>query len=184
MPMTVFDAGALLGYNSTDIEYEDNFNPLESEFSATGGEFGVFAGYEKTLKNKVFVAGEVEYVLSGAENEISSGGEEIKTSKNHSYGASARLGYDMGQVRPYVKLGVVSAEFEQELSGTINAKGDESKTGFAYGLGADVAVSDRWSVRGEFTQVAYDEIEEVSGANRVSYDPSESTARIGVSYKF
>ena len=179
-----FYVGALVGYNSTDIEYEDNIVPLKSEFSATGGEFGIFAGYEKNLENKLFVAGEVEYVLSGAENELVSGGESLKTSKDNSYGVSARLGYDMGQVRPYVKLGYVRAEFEQELSGTINAKDDESKTGFAYGVGADIAVNDRWAVRGEFTQVAYDEIEVVDGANRVTYDPTESSARIGLSYKF
>lgn len=180
-----FYVGALIGHNSTDIEVSEDWTPSSYDgFSASGADIGVFAGYKKQIDDAFYVAGEVEYARSSADNEITAGADTLKTSKDSSYGVAARLGYDMGQIAPYVRLGYTRAKFEQELSGTLTAKGDESKSGWSVGAGAEVAITDNLALRGEYVRTDYSKITATDGTNTITYDPTEHMTRVGIAYRF
>lgn len=177
-------AGAHLGHNGTNIEVTETWTPSSYDgFSASGLEYGPFAGYGQTLKGGIYLGTEAEASLSSAENKISSPPDTLTTEKKHSYGASARAGYDMGAVMPYVRIGINRAKFKQTLTGTLSGSANESKSGIAYGAGIEAKLTDSMSLRGEFVQTSYGKISDTHGTDTITYKPKENVARVGLAVR-
>ena len=180
-----FYVGGQLGHNSTDIKVTENWTPATYDgFSADGAEYGVFAGYGRTFDGPLYLGAELEVNSSSAVNKIATATDTLKTEKERSYGIAARAGYAMDSVMPYVRVGYSKAKFKQTLTGTIAASDDESKGGIALGAGIEVKATDNVAFRGEFVRTSYGKITETSGANTITYDPTENVARVGVSVRF
>ncbi|MGE0290066.1 MAG: outer membrane protein [Bradyrhizobium sp.] len=180
-----FYVGAQVGHDSTDIKVSENWSPATYDgFSATGADYGVYAGYGHTFDSHLHLGLEVEGNLSTADNTITTATDTLKTEKEHAYGAALRAGYVADTVMPYVRVGYTSAKFKQALSGTLSASGDETESGLAYGAGLEWALSDRIAARAEFVRTAYGKIRQTDGTNTITYDPTETVARVGVSVRF
>ena len=68
-----------------------------------------------------------------------------------------RVGYDLGRFMPYITLG--AANLSTEVFGV-----DISDTAFSYGIGADFAVTEKFTIGAEYTKQDFEDIED-SGAD-------------------
>lgn len=189
-PVWAFDgpyAGVQVGYNNTNVKYTESdgtdFATLDG-LSMKGADYGVFAGYGKTLGSNFYLGGEVEYNGSNAKNEITSSVIlNSETKKKSSYGVAARAGYVVDdKLMPYVRLGYNRAKFEQEVENW--GSGDETKGGIAYGAGVEYKATDSIALRGEFVRTSYGKMSVTDGTDTTTYKPTESVARVGISYRF
>lgn len=98
---------------------------------------GGHLGYRFDLGQYV-AGGELQYVQQGIEGE---------TVDQTSLRLKGTIGYDLGQFLPYALVGVSSLEFDEE-----------SGSGVLYGIGVDYAISDRFSIGGEWVTETSDDL--------------------------
>lgn len=183
-------AGVQLGHSSDNVKYNEtdnsSYNLTIDGLDVKGADYGFFGGYGKTLSNNVYLGGEAEYDMSNADNKLSANGlgisGDVKTSKKHSYGAAARVGYVMGNIMPYARVGYTRSKFEQEVSGV--GKDNATKGGVSLGAGLEYSPAPNWGIRGEFVRTSYSKITGSDSGVDYSYKPTETVARVGVSYHF
>ncbi len=144
------DVGVSAG--GTSVDFED------------GTAYGIQLGY-LAQRNSFVYGGELSYTkFDGAELDI--GGGAFAEAEN-AIDLKARLGYATGSMLFYGVAGYGKADF--------SAPGiDASPDGFIWGLGADWAVSDRWSVGIEYMN--RDLSEDVMGVD-VDFDASSVALR-------
>ena len=103
------------------------------------------------------------------------------------YSIAARLGLKAGHSTGiYAKLGYASTRFKAEAfqDGTEVFSGSRSKGAFVYGGGIETSLTDRFSIRGEFTVSDYGSagLNDDFGVNGIKV--SNSKTSVGVSYRF
>lgn len=93
-------------------------------------------------------------------------GLSVKT--NTSYGGSIFLGYPLDDFLVYLRLGLISTDFE---------KLDTTKTGKEIGLGVEIPIECNWSIRAEWDFIRYDKIGELG-------QPEITFFSLGATYRF
>ncbi len=154
---TGFYAGGSLGYGDVDVD------GVDGDFE--GLTFGGHAGYNYDL-GSIVVGGELEAM--GTNDFTLDGGDlELDTVLR----AKVRAGYDAGAYLPYVTAGWAQATVDG------GAAGELEDDGYFYGVGLDYALSDAFTVGGEYLR---HEFEDFDGGGDIQAD----TVALRVSYNF
>lgn len=152
--------GLQYGQGSGDLSLDGALG--DTDFDA----YGLHVGYQRAM-GRVVLGGDLDYnsvEFDGAEDN----GDLLRL--------RARLGYDAGRVMPYVTLGV--AGVHGDIAGDRLAD-----TGLTYGIGADVRVTDRFSVGLEYSRNTFKDIlDDLTGV--LGLDLDTDLVQVRASYRF
>lgn len=119
--------------------------------------FGVHAGYNHDF-GKYVLGAELDY--NKVDPEDVDGDADLVRLKG-------RAGADLGRFMPYVTLGVA------------HLSGDDSETGFMYGLGADFMATEKFVIGLEYANHEFDDVANIDGL-----DAEADMLQIRASYRF
>jgi opacity protein-like surface antigen len=191
-------AGAQAGHDSLNLHTRGGRDQGidEGEFSDTGTNGGLFAGYG--LSRKRWYAGlEGDYEDSTADSHHSKAKSSSRTmtvSKGDSYGVALRGGYRLA-TGPllYLRVGAQRTEFDSHY--TVNATpdaGDDdqaTQTGLRLGVGADIPAGDALFVRLDYSHTRYDDfqadiVDALGQAQTERIRPREDLFRVGLGWQW
>lgn len=139
-----------------------------------GAIYGVHAGYQADF-GRFVLGGEVDYDAADITLEDAQGAEG--PTLDSVFRGKVRVGYDAGRVLPYLTAGIAQA--------SLTGVGDEdiSADGSFYGIGAAYAVSDRFTVGGEYLTHDFDTID-IDGTEVDGLTAEADTFTLRASYNF
>ncbi len=138
-----FYLGAELGFEQHEIDgIDDDGGDVDGLY------YGIFGGYEYGF-GRAYVAGEVNYTLSNADNDQDVEAED-------SYGVGVLAGYNVTEfVSLYGRLGYQIQEVD---TGDLGA-GDLEEGGIRYGVGVNWSMPAFFHGRLEYTRTNYDDFD-------------------------
>ncbi|ABL71164.1 porin family protein [Paracoccus methylovorus] len=151
-------------YAGMQMSYSDFSVNRDGVDDATGGVYGIHAGYNHQLHNNMVIGGEITFDHSSADNDVWQV-ERLMTVR-------AKVGYAHNNWLVYGLAGYAHVRTE----GADRAHGKSG--GAVFGIGADYAVSDKWLVGGSWEGYRFSDFKndpdnmEVDGGSvrfRVSY---------------
>lgn len=190
----------VLGTNLTGTQWDGS--PPSGPYSFTG-DFarqgftgGIFAGYGHTFR-QVYVGLELEGEAAnfGWEHQRAAGGggggRDFAADKRGGYGAGVRLGYVLpnGSLL-YGRIGEVRTRFNTYYHRGNGPEVNQSDTldGLRVGLGAEIPATQNTFIRMDYSYTRYNDAVNVSptqpAADVMSFDNTESLARLGFGYRF
>lgn len=168
-------------------------------FDADGFVGGLQAGYNYQLANGVVIGAEADFQGSTVKGDISERFEDISASgetKVEWFGTvRARLGYAATErLLVYGTGGLAYGKVKSSysVSDGVDSIGDSSsktKAGWTVGAGAEYAIDNHWTVKGEYlyTDLGKRDLVDVSAAGynfNLENDVKFHTVRVGLNYKF
>lgn len=153
-------------YAGLQMSYADFSVNLDGVDDATGGVYGIHAGYNHQFPNDMVVGGEITYDHSSAENDVWQV-ERLMTVR-------AKVGYAFDNWLVYGLAGYAHVRTE----GSDRSYGKSG--GIVFGVGADYAVSDKWRVGGSWEGYRFSDFENDSDDLEVD----GGALRFRVSYQF
>lgn len=147
-----------------------------ADLEPDGATFGVHGGYNHQFANKIVLGGELSYDYADISASRVLGQTPTTSFPSLSYAPSntvdvqglfnarVRLGYAFEKLLGYVSVGYAMAD--AEVGAAVLSNGGYSKAGsesdwvggVSYGIGAEIAVSGPWSLRGEYQRLDLDDI--------------------------
>jgi hypothetical protein len=190
-----FYLGAQVGaeqLNSDDTGPRASGTRKEDDIGGLGASGGPFFGYGKTF-SKFYVGAELEADFSSSDPSSSRkpGGRRFSISKEHSFGASGRLGYVLDDnVLLYGRGGFVQTRFDTSLSTDTGATfdSDNAEISSRFGVGAEIAATPNTFVRLDYTYTNYGGYgvqwtdSTITGTD--TFDNDETLFRVGLLYRF
>lgn len=155
---TGFYAGLQYGQGSLDLDVDDAVSFDAGDFDA----YGVHAGYLHDFGQYVLGA-ELDYNRVEVDD-VDGNGDLLRL--------RGRLGADLGRFLPYLTAGV--ARLSADDDGV-----DISETGFTYGLGADFAVTENFTIGAEYTRHNFSDVLDTDGV-----DLDADLIQIRAAYRF
>ncbi|PSJ50340.1 outer membrane protein [Pseudaminobacter soli (ex Li et al. 2025)] len=159
--------------------------------SPRGAFGGIFGGYNYQLDGGVVVGieGDVNWGDVKATGETVGDPDFASTTKLAWNGSGrVRLGYAFDRVMPYVTGGfaVARLRFEERENGSFYDEAAKNLTGWTLGAGAEYAVTDNWTLRGEYRYTQYGKKDFVAMPQDEKWETKIRThdLRLGVAYKF
>jgi len=177
---TGFYAGLDAGWAWGDAELAIG-NPDDEEFDVDGWLVGAFAGYNYQFSSLV-IGLEADIEGTGIDGDGSDDDlGDFDADVNVHGSLRGRLGYAAGRFLPYVTGGLAAASVDADS----DARGDDSSTewGWTVGVGADVAVTDRVFVRGEYRYSDFADFDNDDDSAEIQ-DLRTHAVRVGVGVKF
>lgn len=183
--------GTQLGHSirrETGVQDVPSISTLTEETDLTL-RFGV--GYKQHVTDRAFLAAEAFYAWENGSTSSVNGVLVSDLELDASFGGDVRFGYDItDDFSLYGLAGVTWLEFDNDTSYTfappVNTL-SETEAGFTYGLGAELALTDRVSVIGEYritNDVSFtpnaDRVGEIINDN----DIDRNSLRLGVNFSF
>ncbi|WP_420962479.1 outer membrane protein [Brucella sp. IR073] len=165
------------------------------DFDADGFVGGVQAGYNYQLGNGIVLGAEADFqgsTLKGDESELLGTTLKGETKVEWFGTVRARLGYTpVERLLVYATGGLAYGKIKSSLSdGTDSISDSETKTGWTVGAGAEYALDNHWTVKGEYlyTDLGKRTLVDFTTADlynlNVKNDVTFHTIRVGVNYKF
>lgn len=159
-------------------------------FKGTGGDTDIedsrigltgLVGYN--FSSGPFVYGlEADFGTTGLnERDTVSGLGTVHATSDWNAAMALRAGWAFDDLLLYAKAGVAFTDLD--LSSTAGGSTSSTLTGGMLGFGAEYAVNERWSVRGEVASSGFCDKATLAGAER-KFEFGEAVARLGVSVKF
>lgn len=133
---TGFYAGLQYGKGDMELSYSDVSVDV-GDYSA----YGVHGGYLHDF-GKYVLGAELDY--NKIDLDDADGDGDLVRLKG-------RAGLDLGRFMPYLTMGVARVSSEE-------AGEDYSETGFSYGIGADFAVTEKFTIGAEYTKNTFDDV--------------------------
>jgi outer membrane immunogenic protein len=139
-----------------DADVDDGFDNVSGSDSDKGLGLGAEAGFDAQFGGN-FVAG--AYVgadffstrFNGDDGELSS---QVELTKN--YYAGVRAGAGVGPALLYVKAGLSRGHFRLSIDDGIDSESaSDDRNGYHFGAGAEVAISPKSYIKGEYTRTNY-----------------------------
>lgn len=191
--MSGFYIGGQIGYDmwrvrenvgsQFDTTAGDTANPA---VTPTGFIGGLFLGYGQYFSDYYYLGGEVLGNYSGASTSYSIDQYSNKFNAYGTWGLAVLPGLKLNNTTLlYVRLGYnwtnVKAQ-ESTTAPTPNLSASKSFTsgGFTYGLGMESLITQAWSLRGEVSHTNNSSF----STSISSYNPSDTTAMVGLVYHF
>lgn len=189
--------GIALGYDSyrvrTNIGRTFNGDTVTSDpaVASTGFAGGIFGGYGQYFKDLFYLGGEGFVNITGASTHgsfsDSNGGSNYndKVSAGTSFGAALLPGLKVNASSLfYLRLGYTCANLEGQENLTVggsssNTDSNHWQSGFAYGLGVETAIYQKFSLRGEYTHTYYNSF---NSAFNTVYRPWNNQFMVGLIY--
>ena len=169
-------SGAYVGVQTTNSSFSNTYyfaNDTQNGAPLDGGGSmsGLFAGYNHQIGN-VVVGGELSYLSGDPAFDLFPG-----YSFSDMLDLKARAGFSLGRVMPYAVIGLSRTEWTNGPATPVNG------SGFAFGAGAEVQVTDRVQVGLEYLKrdLTMDDFVEFPG-EYIEGDFSTVTLRVG--YQF
>ncbi len=162
-----FSASAADGFyvsgsvTATDLSHNINRNTGDRDLasasttvSETDVGLRIGVGYKTHFASDFFAAVEGFYSWENATTESVNGMLVSTLELNASYGADLRLGYDVTErFAVYALAGITALDFDNNTAYTFAPpmqELSETETGFTYGIGGEVQVTDRFSILAEY----------------------------------
>jgi outer membrane immunogenic protein len=156
---TGFHIGGHVGYGwgKAAADYAAS-NLTPAQLSPNGWVGGAQVGYDRQFTSGLVAGIEADISGSGMSASQSSGGNgggavTIGQKIDWLSTIRVRLGYAAGRWMPYVTGGVAFGGGTRTEEGNFPGTASRTHTGWTAGLGAEYAINDRWSVRGEYKYV-------------------------------
>jgi outer membrane immunogenic protein len=200
------DVGYAWGYNTTDSSVADGITGSAPYSSKPNGEIGgVHVGYNYQINQ--FVIGIEGDVVGSNFNNTGNGyftnvdggpvaGVYTSTRIPIEGSIRGRLGYAWDRALFYVTGGAAFGDIEHQYNDPYDEIGDpnnyrKTKVGYTVGGGVEYALSNNWSVRGEYRYTDYGHMTDyalsndfVSGTTPFDNHVQEHRVTVGFSYKF
>ena len=188
---TGFYGGAFTTINTNAHSTHNNLSSgnTTGEFDLDGRMTGIALGYNRQNGQLVYgleldagfgsIEGDTEVIcsLGGCSTDITS-----------MFTARGRVGYAFGSFLPYLTAGIAAADIEVNVNNGMG-QGDERQLGYVVGLGAEYAVTDRFTLKADWLYSDFEDFEidiDIGGGFSV-IDRIETDAnmlRIGVNFQF
>ncbi|MBC7137873.1 MAG: porin family protein [Defluviimonas sp.] len=189
---TGFYSGVFLGYADDDADVDDEGDiALDDQPNPSGALGGIAAGYN--FQSGKWVYGIEADIAATDLNDTSSIGlpddlpdAEFEIDINSMATLRGRVGYDMGRWMPYATAGVAAADADYTLdTPTGSVEDDNGMTGYTVGFGAEYAINERWSAKGEYLYTSLEgEFEGDGVVDDTDVDHEIHTVRAGLNYRF
>lgn len=153
LPLTALAGGAIMEVDSVAVPSATDWNGFYAGVGLGGGNlrldypgrrqdvdvtaYGLFAGYQQKIQNRVIVGAELDY--NNLENDNNGTADLIRL--------RARAGADFGRFMTYVTVGAAHWD-----------GGEVSETGLVYGLGVDYQINERFLIGAEYTRHNFDDV--------------------------
>ncbi len=176
-------AGPYLGFEAgvsqtvTDVKSGGR----SKDFSRVDAAFGLFGGYNWEVSRFVLgVEGGAAY-LGGREKGNHPTLGTIETGSKWTINAKARIGVPVNNVMPYLSLGIAATEHSLKANGT---ERNSVSVGPVIGGGVEVAVTDAWHLRADYSMTGI--LDEKAGYGGAKVDRTAGNHRlmIGLSRSF
>lgn len=186
--------GGQIGYvagGKVNHEYDGGSDTYDYRLNPRGAFGGVFGGYNYQLDGGVVVGieGDVNWGDVKANGATIGDPDYASTTKLAWSGSGrVRLGYAFDRLMPYVTGGfaVARLRFEERNDGSFYDEASRNLTGWTLGAGAEYAVTDNWTLRGEYRYTQYGKKGFVAMPQDENWEARIRThdLRLGVAYKF
>jgi outer membrane immunogenic protein len=184
-------ASLLVAYGAGDqVQYENAGNSPTHDISGLAGGIGI--GINIQQDTLVFGA-EADVMVSGIDGSFSGSfppwgcgvPDGCRTEFDWLATLRGRLGYDMGNIMPYVTAGIALANVESSDQISLAAYDmDEKAVGLALGLGLETALTDSWGVKAEGLYVDFGKTKDSVAPTGFGVDTNLFVARLGLNYRF
>ena len=179
------------GFGSTDYDYDYFGGAFDYSHDPDGFLGGIYAGYNHQFANRVMLGVEADIAWSGLKGSTLAPGNSnfsATTKIDLTGSARLRLGYAMDRLLPYVTGGVAFGKFsfDEYIQGDLWGNADENLVGWTLGVGTEYALTDNWTLRGEYRYADHGTQEFVTQPVDEEYSADIRThdIRLGVAYKF
>ena len=134
---------------------------------------GIYAGYNHVMASNLVLGGEISYsAQEGSDMPVNPYGYKGMLQ------ARARMGYAMGNLMPYLALGLAKTEFN-----LLNVLSTD-ETGITFAVGADYMVNDKMSLRFEYNEARFDGVGAPTILPPGAGDLTVQTLTIGAAFHF
>ncbi|CAN7643204.1 outer membrane protein [Aminobacter sp. LjRoot7] len=178
------------GFGNADYVYEGS-SDYDYSNDPDGFLGGIYAGYNHQFANGVVLGLEADVAWGGLKDSALAPGDSeysATTTIDLTGSARLRLGYAMDRLLPYVAGGVAFGKFnfDEYNLGDFYSSADESLVGWTLGIGAEYALTDNWTLRGEYRYADYGTHDFITQPEDEEYSADIRThdVRFGVAYKF
>ncbi len=178
------------GFGSADYVY-DSFGDYDYSNDPDGFLGGIYAGYNYQFANRVVLGVEADIAWGGLEDsDLAPGDSDFSATTKIDLTGSARLrlGYAMDRLLPYLTGGVAFGQFSFDEYDQVGlySSADENLVGWTLGVGTEYALTDKWTLRGEYRYADYGTQDFVTQPADEGYSVDIKTHdfRFGVAYKF
>lgn len=175
--------GAQGGYDSYHVNATGTVTGFsgKADLGASGGNFGLFAGYGKTF-GTLYLGAELEGSLNNATMKFSDNiGDNFGAKSKNTFGGDLRVGFlPSATTLLYASVGAVRSKFD----GTGQLTGSKSLTGTRLGLGAETAISAKVTARLGWNYTDYQDYKYAGGGISAKLSPTENLFRLGLAYHF
>lgn len=180
-----FYGGAFLGYADDDVDAD--FDGVNDQPNPSGGLGGLAAGYNFQSGNWVYgVEADIAATDLNDTGDFDPAADEFGVDVNSMATLRGRVGYDMGRWMPYATLGFAAADADYSYDDGVNTVNDSNTmTGYSAGVGAEYAINDRWSAKGEYLYTNLEGRFQGEGAiDSADVDHDIHALRAGLNYRF
>jgi outer membrane immunogenic protein len=191
--------GATIGFGwaNTNVTELDNYSfsdfvgDTEFDFDSDGILGGAFIGYNWQSGNFVYGV-EADISATGIDNAVENtmnpgSGESFSTNIDWFGTVRGRLGYAADRWMPYVTGGVAFADITSSYNDPEDdnfAVASGTVWGWTIGAGAEYALTDNWTLRGEYLFVDLEDKQGSFDDFRYDFDNQIHVVRAGAAYKF
>ena len=190
--------GATVGYgwadtNVTDLDFYSfsSFGDTEFDFDSDGILGGVFVGANWQSGNFVYGV-EADISATDIENTVENtmipgSGESFSNNIDWFGTIRGRLGYAMDRTLVYATGGVAFADVESSYNDPLDDTffiASDTAWGWTIGAGAEYALTDNWTLRGEYLYVDLEDLQGSFDGYRFDFDNDMHVVRLGAAYKF
>jgi outer membrane immunogenic protein len=199
--------GVETGYAGSSVGFNADFTDFHDTYHKDGFLGGIYAGHDWQSGKFVYgVVGDFDFVgmheTAFGDSDAFTGGKGEAYTYDVDWITSARLraGYTAtDRLLAYATGGVAAGHFQAtSYAGPVfipvppffslpSSSSDFSgvKFGGVFGLGAEYALADKWSLKAEYLHYIFDEIEPGPGGTAgASFRPSLDTVKFGIAYRF
>ncbi len=184
-----FYAGVVGGYGSGTTSYQAVAGGAPVNVGISGWLLGVTAGYNHQWNQFVLgVEGDIAWSNIGG-SAAAGGGNTINSTVSWMGTLRGRAGVTFDQALIYVTAGLAAAGVNSSVT-PLGTSFASTHTGWTAGAGVEYAVTDDWSVKGEYTYTALSTVNDggaLAGgvpANAINIAPSFHTVKVGANFHF
>ncbi len=185
---TGFYTGVFLGYADDDADVDDEGGiALDDQPNPSGGLGGITGGYNFQSGQWVYgIEADIAATDLNDTGSLDAADSEFEIDINSMATLRGRIGYDMGRWMPYATAGAAAADVDYTFdtpAGSIDDDG--TMTGYTVGFGAEYAINDRWSAKGEYLYTSIEgEFEGDGVVDDTDVDHEIHAVRAGLNYRF
>jgi outer membrane immunogenic protein len=158
-PYVGVQAGYVVGGDAY-FAYEGGSPTYDYDLTPTGFYGGIHAGWNHQYDNNLVlgIEGDVNWAnITASGDPLNDPTYDSRTVLDWTGAARLRVGWAMDRFLPYIAGGIAGATFRFQENDTAGfySSGNGVLVGWTLGVGAEYALNDRWTIRGEYRYTDY-----------------------------